>query len=85
MQDICDRFGYNKDYISRSFKKKYGVTVKEYANREKLEAAKYLLKNSRHSIKKVGEAVGFDSVELFYKFFRYHMKLTPFEYRKANR
>ena len=85
MQDICDRFGYNKDYISRAFKSRYGITVKEYAIRRKIESAKRLLTTTRLSVKQIGEATGFDTVELFYKFFRYHEKISPSEYRRLNK
>lgn len=50
-----------------------------------MAAAKQLLVTSHLSVEQVGSAVGFDNVHLFYKYFRYHEKITPSEYRKLNR
>lgn len=85
ISDLCDEFNYSPDYISKMFSKTYGVTVKKYINQVKMAAAKQLLVTSHLSVEQVGSAIGFDSVHLFYKYFRYHEKITPSEYRKLNR
>ena len=36
------------------------------------------------SVEQVGNAIGFDDVQLFYKFFRYHTGMTPSAFRKQN-
>ena len=85
ISDLCGEFNYSPDYISKMFSKTYGITVKKYINQVKMAAAKQLLVTSHLSVEQVGSAVGFDNVHLFYKYFRYHEKITPSEYRKLNR
>lgn len=81
---ICKEFNYNPDYISKVFKKYYGLSLKRYVNNVKMETAKQLLVTSKMTIKQVGIAVGFDDVRLFYKFFKYYEKQTPTVFRKKN-
>lgn len=85
ISDLCNEFNYSQDYISKMFSKTYGVTVKKYINQVKMAAAKQLLVTSHLTVEQVGGAVGFDNVHLFYKYFKYHEKITPSEYRKLNK
>lgn len=85
ISDLCEEFNYSPDYISKMFGKTYGVTVKKYINQVKMAAAKQLLVTSHLTVEQIGSAIGFDNVHLFYKYFRYHEKVTPSEYRKLNR
>ncbi len=79
---LCAKFNYNTDYMSKIFRKNYGFSVKQYINTVKLQTARRLLSSSGMSVSRVGRAVGFDDVTLFYKYFRYHEGVTPSEYRK---
>lgn len=81
IQDISRQFGYNKDYIGRSFKQAYGITLKRYINDVKLEQAKLLLQTTLYTIKQISYQLGFDNENLFIKFFSYHTKMTPTNYR----
>lgn len=85
VSDLCKEFNYSCDYISKLFRQCYGITVKRYINQVKMAAAKQLLTTSHLTIEQVGNSVGFDNVLLFYKYFRYHEKMTPSEYRKLHR
>lgn len=85
LENLCREFSYSSDYISRKFKASCGVTVKQYINQKKLTAAKELLETTALSIEKIGKNVGFDDVRLFGKFFKYHEKITPNEYRSKRR
>ena len=85
IDDLCKEFNYSSDYISKLFKKYYGITVKQYINQVKMSTAKHLLTTSHLTVEQVGNAIGYDSVRLFYKFFKYHEKVTPSEYRKTHK
>ncbi len=85
MADLCNEFNYSPDYIAKLFRQAYGITVKKYVNQVKMAAAKQLLTTSHLTIEQVGNAVGFDNVLLFYKYFRYHENVTPSEYRKLHK
>ena len=84
MDSVCDHLGYNRDYISRQFLQCYGITIKKYIDQKKLSAAKHLLISSKMSLEQIAAAIGFDDAQHFYKFFRYHEKISPSQFRKIN-
>ena len=85
LSSIAAHFGYNKDYLARIFRTRYGVTVKKYVNDQKLTMAKRLLVTTDVSVQKIGESVGLPETELFEKYFKYHEKVTPQRFRKMHR
>ena len=84
VDEVADAIGYNRDYLSRQFLASCGMTVKKYIDQKKLSVAKHLLVSSKMSVGQVARAVGFDDVQHFYKFFRYHEKVSPNQFRKLN-
>lgn len=82
-QQIADRFGYNKDYVSTLFKKSYGLTIKKYCNKIKLQNAKTLLISSSYSVKQIASMLGFNDDNQFIKFFNYHEKVSPTKFRDS--
>lgn len=80
--DISEALNYNKDYLCRIFKKEYGVSIKEYLNKEKIELSKRLLQTSELSITAIAKMLGWDEMNLFVKFFKYHEGTTPSQYRQ---
>ncbi len=84
VDEVADALGYNRDYLSKQFLASCGMTVKKYIDQRKLNAAKHLLASSKMSVGQVARAVGFDDIQHFYKFFRYHEKISPNQFRKLN-
>jgi AraC-like DNA-binding protein len=82
VEDIADSLGYDKDYLNKIFRKAKNVNLKAYINSLKIRKAKDLLMHSEFTIQKIAEMMGFESSNLFIKFFKYHMKITPSEFRK---
>ncbi|WP_248927080.1 helix-turn-helix transcriptional regulator [Paenibacillus hamazuiensis] len=80
---IAGRFNYNKDYLSRFFKKHTGMNLHEYIHKLKLSKAKDLLSRTGHSIKEIAEAVGIGDEKYFMRLFKKYEKITPSEFRKA--
>lgn len=76
---------YNKDYISRVVKRFSGKNMKEYIVTERIYTARTLLANGNLPLSAIAKATGYDSVELFTKFFRYYTKYSPLEYRRQFR
>lgn len=83
VKDLADYFGYNESYLSRIFKEKYNVGIKQYINAEKIKYAKSLLVTTQYPIKKIGYLCGFDDEKEFLKFFKYYEKLSPGQFRKG--
>ena len=82
LEDIADRFGYNKNYISQLFTKKLGVCFSTYVTQARIESAKRLLGGSPLSIAEIAERCGFTDEMYFHRIFKRETGMTPTEYRK---
>lgn len=85
IETIAMHFGYNKDYLLKIFRERYGITIKKYINEKKLTIVKRLLITTDMPVVKIGASIGFEENELFEKYFKYHEKVTPQRYRKMYR
>ncbi len=82
--EIADQFNYNRDYLSRFFKKKTGMNLQEYIHSQKLSKAKeLLLSNYRQNVNEIAFAVGFQDEKYFMRIFKKYELMTPTEFRKA--
>lgn len=82
VEEISDNFGYNKDYISRVFKKNFGLSLKAYIDGERMKYIKSVLMTTEYPLKQVSRQCGFADYKSFLKFFSYHNNETPYEFRK---
>ncbi len=78
---ISEIFHYNKAYLGRMFKKENNLTVAEYINLRRVEAAKELLQNSDRTVIDIANKVGFNTVTYFNKVFKKAVHLSPIQYR----
>ena len=81
--DICEKFGYNSDYISRLFKKHCGKNLKTVIDENKIDYIKNLLIKSNKSLNEISASCGFEEYKYFLKFFKYHENITPTEFKRA--
>ena len=81
-EQIADALGYNKDHISRVVKKCGGRTLGELIAAERVNIAKGLLASTNYSLEKIATLLNFSSANSFLKFFKYHVSMTPSEYRR---
>ncbi len=84
VDSVCDYLGYNRDYISKQFLRCYGISIKKYIDQKKISAAKHLLISSKMSLEQIASAIGFENAQQFYKFFNYHEKISPTQFRKIH-
>lgn len=82
VQDIADRLGINRSYLSSLFKKETGKNISAFIREEKIKAAANMLKFSEYSYGDIAEYFGFASQSHFIKCFREQTGLSPKEYRK---
>lgn len=80
---IAEHFGYHENHISRVFKSAYNTLLKTYIANQKLEYARNLLHTTLYSIKQIAQMLSFKSENHFIKFFKYHTKMYPSEYRNT--
>ena len=80
--EIAEYLYINSDYLSRIFRKKTGVSLKDYIVEMKIEHAKYLMENSPLPVSIVASKVGFANFSYFSQVFKKVTGTTPMEYRK---
>ena len=82
--EIADYIGMNPEYCTKLFKKATGYTLKEYIIREKIEAAKILLRTTELPVTLVASHVGYGNYSNFTRSFKQSTGLTPVEYRNES-
>lgn len=83
VEEISERFNFNKDYLSRMFKKHIGVGIVRYVNGMRVLMAKELLCQPDPSIKEIAYSVGFKDEKYFMKLFKEYENITPSEFRNT--
>ncbi len=83
VERIAAYSGYNKQYLTRMFKRQFGCGLLDYVHSVKLDASKRLLAGGRLYIKEVADRVGFADEKQFAKWFKRHTGVTPTAYREA--
>lgn len=81
VDELAERFGYSGDHLSRVYKQEFGHDLKAGITKARLLQIESLLLNTEASVKEIAETCGFADENLFLKFFKYHEKMTPREYR----
>ena len=69
VEDIAERFNMNRSYLSRVFKEKIGMTIKEYIISVRLREAKHML-NYGKNVTEAAMLCGFGSQSHFSKTFK---------------
>lgn len=82
LEQLADKFGFSKEYFSRSFKKYMGVNFKEYLTRRRLIEAEQLLVKTDRQISDIALESGFVDMKVFYEVFKREYGSTPGTYRK---
>jgi AraC-like DNA-binding protein len=80
---LARQLGISETRLKSGFKAMIGTTVMQYCIDRRIEAAKLLLKENRHSISEVGEIVGYEDHSAFSRAFRRHVGATPKEWRRS--
>ena len=82
VKDLAHIFNYDKDYLSRLFKKSIGKSITEYINELRVLKAKPLLATTDLSITDIAMQLGFSSCTYFIRIFKKYNNLTPNIYRE---
>ena len=82
MEMIAEQVHLNADYLNRIFKKETGYTLSNYVIKEKMEYAKFLLRNTDWSISDVAAAVGYYNYSSFNRSFKKMTGKSPQDWRK---
>ncbi len=81
VESISLRFGLNRRYLSRIFKAKYGVAIKEYIVTVRCHMAAEFLKKG-YNVSEAAMMTGYPDQFAFSKMFRKVLGISPSEYKK---
>lgn len=81
VESLARIFGFERSYLYRIFKQRYGIGVKEYIIKVRMEKAKELLL-AGNSVKQTSELVGYSDEFSFSKAFKKHTNMSPLLYKK---
>ncbi|NSW89257.1 MAG: helix-turn-helix domain-containing protein [Firmicutes bacterium] len=82
MKTLANEFYLSPNYLGYLFKKVTGMSIKQYHNKIKMEAAIVMLRNSEQYITEIAQQLGFDNVSYFSKSFKNHFNISPSQIRK---
>lgn len=77
LEDLASQFGYCNDYLGKTFKRQFEISIYEYVVCLRIQKAKQLLLTSTKSISQISEEVGYTSPSLLYKAFVKREKVSP--------
>ena len=84
LESIAGELHCNPQYLSRLYRKTFGITLTENLNKIRIDRAKWLLRYGSLSIKETAKHCGFNDLAYFRRQFRRYCSLTPNEYRKQH-
>jgi len=82
LDDLAERFGIDKGYLSKSFKKQVGQSIIEYTRVARINKAKELLRFTDQTLDEIGKAVGITPGRYLSEVFKAVEGVIPSDYRK---
>ena len=81
LQNFARESFFSKEYLSRLFKKTYGIGITEYQTKIRMTRAKELLETSNLSLSELSERIGYCDSKYFSKVFRAYWGVCPSDFR----
>ncbi len=81
LDEICELFHYAPPYVSRRFKKNFGVSFEDYVQNLRLTHACDLLLGTEMTVEKIAVKMSYSSPSTFRRAFKKQFGVTPNEYR----
>ena len=84
VKKTANHFGYNAEHISRIIKRSHGMRLKHIIDGFLVNKIKDYLVNTNYSVKETAALCGFSETTAMIKFFQYHEKISPTEFRNKH-
>jgi len=79
---LARHLGISETQLKSGFKSMNGTTIRQYCINRRIEAAKLLLRENRHSISEIGDIVGYQDHSAFSRVFRRLSGCSPRHWRQ---
>jgi two-component system response regulator YesN len=80
LDNLAQYVSMSSFYLSRIFSKSYGMNIKEYIIKTRMEKAKSMLIEGNKSVKQIASEVGYSDQNYFSKAFKKYTSISPKEY-----
>lgn len=80
---LARQLGISETQLKSGFRSMNGTTVMQYCIGKRIDAAKLLLKDNRHSISEIGDIVGYEDHSAFSRAFRRLTGYSPQDWRRT--
>lgn len=80
---LAEKANLSRDHLIRLFRRKLGLTPKQYILDLRIKKAARLLNSTRYSIEQIAEELGFSDRYHFTRAFNQSMGINPGEYRRS--
>ena len=84
LEDLADTAGVSESYISKLFHSEVGITIAQYIQKKRVEAAKNLLVFTEYSVSDISNYLQFSTESYFISIFRKFTGLTPKKFREVH-
>ncbi|MDF2514635.1 MAG: hypothetical protein K0S04_4501 [Herbinix sp.] len=84
LNDISERYFFTKEYLSKLFKKSYGIGIYEYVLSLRMRRAKDLLLCDDMQIQQISDLLGYSNSNYFSKAFKNYYSISPSDFRENN-
>ncbi|MGG1516942.1 helix-turn-helix domain-containing protein [Paenibacillus oryzisoli] len=81
----ADYFSMSPPYLSTFFKQQTGYNFTDYLNRLRIQQAKELLADEKHTIQEIAHRIGYNSANTFIRIFKKYESVTPGQYKESCR
>lgn len=84
VEELAESVNLNPSYLSRLFKQETGVSISEYIQQLKIEAAQNMLMYSEFTPARIATILAFPDQSYFIRVFRKHTGVTPRKYQSLH-
>lgn len=82
LRELSQKYYVNSAYLGQLFRKKYGISFKEYLNNYRMEQAAQKLLRTDDKIYQIAQEVGYKDLDYFINRFIAAKGCTPAKFRK---